>query len=149
MQETGREKLMFLTMMSIVMTLGMEGYNLILLRAISEHLLKAVVIDFPLMLITVMLTQSLLAGPTAGRIASILMPENVSDFGRILIVSICTVCLMCPLMSFAATIYFKHDMGSIPSIWLMTFLWNLPMAFFWQILIAGPLVRRTFRYCFR
>ena len=89
-----------------------------------------------------------IAGPIALHFASWFLPENPSPFRRILTISTCTVLLMCPLMSLAATLYFKQELGSLPSVWLSTFLINLPMAFCWQMFIAGPAVRRTFRACF-
>lgn len=148
MPETKRERLIFLLMMSTAMTIGMESYNLILMHASGNHLFKAVTIDFPLMTITVALTQWFIAGPIALHFASWFLPENPSPFRRILTISTCTVLLMCPLMSLAATLYFKQELGSLPSVWLSTFLINLPMAFCWQMFIAGPAVRRTFRACF-
>lgn len=57
-----------------------------------------------------------------------------------------TVSMMCPIMSFWATLIFhKPDlMDFIPS-WLTTVAKNFPMAFFWQIMFCGPLVRWIFR----
>lgn len=136
-------------MMSAAMTIGMESYNLILMHASGAHLLKAIAIDFPLMMITVMITQRFVAGPAAMRLAQSFLPEKPSPFRRMVTVSTCTVLLMCPLMSLAATLYFKRELGYIPSVWLATFLLNLPMAYCWQMLVAGPLVRKSFRVCFR
>ena len=149
MPETRKEKWSFLTMMAVAMTIGMEAYNLLLIRASVAHIAKAVAVDFPLMLVTVMLTQIAVGGPAARKIAVILLPEDASGFRRMLTLSCCTVLVMCPLMSFAATCYFKRNVGELSSVWLTTFLCNLPMAFFWQLVVAGPLVRRTFRHCFR
>ncbi len=149
MPETNRERLIFLLMMSTAMTIGMESYNLLLMHASGNHLLKAVAIDFPLMIFTVALTQWFVAGPVAIRLAVCFLPESPSPFRRMLTISTCTVLLMCPLMSLAATLYFKRGLGSLPTVWLAAFLVNLPMAYCWQMLIAGPLVRKTFRACFR
>ena len=149
MPETNKERLIFLLMMSAAMTIGMESYNLILMHASGAHLLKAIAIDFPLMMITVMITQRFVAGPAAMRLAQSFLPEKPSPFRRMVTVSTCTVLLMCPLMSLAATLYFKRELGYIPSVWLATFLLNLPMAYCWQMLVAGPLVRKSFRACFR
>ena len=149
MPETNKERLIFLLMMSAAMTSGMESYNLILMHASGAHLLKAIAIDFPLMMITVMITQRFVAGPAAMRLAQSFLPEKPSPFRRMVTVSTCTVLLMCPLMSLAATLYFKRELGYIPSVWLATFLLNLPMAYCWQMLVAGPLVRKSFRVCFR
>ena len=145
MPETNRERLIFLLMMSTAMTIGMESYNLILMHASGNHLFKAVTIDFPLMTITVALTQWFIAGPIALHFASWFLPENPSPFRRILTISTCTVLLMCPLMSLAATILFKGGFQKeMISIWLQTTAFNYPMAAFWQLLVAGPLVRGIF-----
>ncbi len=57
---------------------------------------------------------------------------------------------MCPLMSLAATILFKGGFQKeMISIWLQTTAFNYPMAAFWQLLVAGPLVRTLFGLMFR
>ena len=60
-----------------------------------------------------------------------------------------TVAFMCPIMSFWATLIFKHaGINFIPA-WLQTIACNFPMAFFWQVFYCGPLVRFLFRKLFR
>lgn len=61
-----------------------------------------------------------------------------------------TVCLMCPAMSFIATLLFKeyHEAGLV-SVWLQTAALNFPMALGWQIFFAGPAGRWIFRRLFR
>ena len=53
-----------------------------------------------------------------------------------------TVSMMCPVMSLWGTVIFQDTgvAGFIPA-WLTTVAKNLPMAFFWQVLFCGPLVR--------
>jgi hypothetical protein len=38
--------------------------------------------------------------------------------------------------------------GALVSKWIQTIATNLPMAFCWQLLVAGPLVRMAFRKIF-
>jgi len=38
--------------------------------------------------------------------------------------------------------------GALVSKWIQTIATNLPMAFCWQLLVAGPLVRLAFRKIF-
>src|SRR5699024_8589974 len=59
-----------------------------------------------------------------------------------------TVAFMCPIMSFWATVIFKHPGVEFIPVWLQTFVCNFPMAFFWQIFFCGPLVRFIFRMIF-
>ena len=57
----------------------------------------------------------------------------------ILAISSMIVCLMCPAMSFIATVLFKHPGKEIIAVWLQTTAMNFPMALCWQIFFAGPL----------
>ena len=59
-----------------------------------------------------------------------------------------TVAFMCPIMSFWATLIFKHPGTEFLAVWLQTIVCNFPMAFFWQIFFCGPLVRWIFRKIF-
>ena len=61
-----------------------------------------------------------------------------------------TVCLMCPTMSFIATLLFKeYQQAGLISVWLQTAAFNFPMALCWQIFFAGPAGRWIFRKIFR
>lgn len=64
-----------------------------------------------------------------------------------------TVCLMCPMMSFIATIL--YGWGEITSLWAFIALWlrtimhNLPLAFFSQLFFIQPFVRTVFGLIFK
>ena len=68
----------------------------------------------------------------------------------VLSISICSVWLMCPLMSAAATVLFKGGLiqKEFVAKWLQTTAFNYPMATFTQLFFAGPLVRRIFALIF-
>lgn len=51
-------------------------------------------------------------------------------------------------MSLAATILFKDAGNQFVAVWLQTTAFNFPMAFFWQLIYAGPIVRFIFRHIF-
>ena len=51
-------------------------------------------------------------------------------------------------MSLAATIIFKHAGSQFIAVWLQTTFLNFPVAFFWQLIYAGPVVRFIFRHIF-
>ena len=55
------------------------------------------------------------------------------------------VCLMCPMMSFIATLLFKNAGSNFIAVWFQTTVMNFPMALCWQIFGAGPLGRLIFR----
>lgn len=75
--------------------------------------------------------------------------EKDNPFHLVLAISGVSVAFMCPLMSLAATILFKNAGNQVVSVWLQTTAINFPMAFFWQIFYAGPIVRFIFRNIFR
>lgn len=66
----------------------------------------------------------------------------------LLTMSVMIVCLMCPMMSLAAAVLFKHPGSELIAVWLETTVLNFPMALCWQIFAAGPLVRLIFRTLF-
>lgn len=60
---------------------------------------------------------------------------------------LCTmiVCLMCPIMSFIATLLFKGAGSQVIAVWLQTTAMNFPMALAWQLFFGGALVRLFFK----
>lgn len=87
-----------------------------------------------------------IAKKTAFRLVN---PEKENPFHLVLAISAVSVFWMCPLMSLVATILFKDAGSQFIAIWLQTVALNFPVAFFWQICYAGPLVRFLFRLIFR
>ena len=63
-------------------------------------------------------------------------------------ISVVSIIGMCPLMSLAATLLFKNAGIQFISVWFQTTAINFPMAFFWQLCFAGPLVRKIFALLF-
>ncbi len=57
-------------------------------------------------------------------------------------ISLMIICIMCPVMSLAATLLFKEPSFGT---WVHTWGMNMPMALIWQMLYCGPLVRLIFR----
>ena len=76
-------------------------------------------------------------------------PEKENPFHLVLAISAITVMWMCPLMSLAATLLFKDAGINVIPVWIQTIVMNFPMAFFWQMCYAGPLVRFLFRKIMR
>lgn len=75
-----------------------------------------------------------------------LNPAQTHPLAITLMISGLTVAFMCPIMSFFATMLFNfHGMDTLIATWLQTSARNFPMALFWQIFYAGPLVRFIFR----
>ena len=66
-----------------------------------------------------------------------------------MVISAITVCFMCPIMSFIATVLFQGVNSDLIANWLQISVRNFPMALCWQIFYAGPLVRWIFGKIFR
>ena len=90
-----------------------------------------------------------LYGHLAKKIAfGIVNPAEAKQYEIVLAISSVTVVLMCPSMSLAATLLFSNAGSEFIAIWFQKTALNFPMAFFWQIFFAGPIVRRIFRLLF-
>lgn len=150
MPKTKFQDVIFTIMMVIVMVYGMVVYNIamdkggltneVFVLALGELLIMAV-IGFVL--------EMFVAGPLSKKLAfRIVTPGEDKMIFVILAISAMTVCLMCPMMSLAATVLFKGADSQIIAKWLQTSALNFPMALCWQIFFAGPLVRMIFRKIF-
>jgi len=140
------QKIVFGIMVALCMVYGMEVYNALLRSGGINSSSFIIPIDelFALSFI-VFLLQTLIGGPLARKLAANFVKLKIVGHNYTLIISICTVVVMCPMMSFVATLLFKGIDGYIIIKWIKTFALNFPMAFCWQLLIVGPLVRFIFR----
>lgn len=150
MPKTKFQKLVFGTMMALIMVYGMEVYNAALRNGgLTQEAFVIPIWEVVVMGLLVMVLEAVLAGPLARKIAfKIIDGKDAGRLTETLALSVVMVCLMCPLMSLSATLIFQGG-SDFPAAWLRTFLFNFPMAFCWQLLIAGPLVRLVFRTMFR
>lgn len=151
MPKTKFQNVIFTLMMALVMVYAMICYNISLNKGgmSGEVFLLAfheLIIMWPLAFVLEMFVVERLARKLAFRIVT---PGQDRPIFITLAISSMIVCLMCPTMSLAATILFKDPGVNIIPIWLETTALNFPMAFFWQIFFAGPLVRTIFGAIFK
>ncbi len=145
------QEILFTILMVFVMVYAMVCYNIALaMGGLSNSVFLLAFRELPLMIPLAFVLDFVIVGPIAKKITfSKFNPEKDNPVFIILSISICSVWLMCPLMSLAATIIFKGGFQKeMISIWLQTTAFNYPMAAFWQLLVAGPLVRRIFGLIF-
>ena len=146
------QEILFTILMVFVMVYAMACYNIALaMGGLSNSVFLLAFHELPIMMPIAFLLDLIIVGPIAKKITfSKFNPEQTNPVFIILSISISSVWLMCPLMSLAATILFKGGFQrEMVSIWLQTTALNYPMAAFWQLLVAGPLVRRLFGLMFR
>jgi len=60
-----------------------------------------------------------------------------------------TVCFMCPMMSFIATILYDGFTAEFIAQWMQKIVFNFPFAFFTQLFFIQPFVRLLFRNIFK
>ena len=134
MPKTKLQEVVFTILMVFVMVYAMICYNI----ALNMGGPIAFILDF------------FLYGSLSKKLAfRIVTPGVDKPIMIILAISSITVCLMCPTMSFFATLLFKSAGKEFIAVWFQTTALNFPMAFFWQIFFAGPLVRAIFGMIFK
>jgi hypothetical protein len=150
MPTTKFQEFMFGVMMATTMVYGMEVYNAILRHGqFAMALLLLELRDFIILTTAAFVLQACIGVPLAKRLTfRIVSPKQARPFTIRTVMVVCTVFSMCPLMSLVATIYFKGLLHHLMHAWLYATLFNLPMAFGFQLLIAGPLVRFLFQKIF-
>lgn len=149
MPQTKLQNVFFTILMAFLMVYAMICYNIALEKGgmSNEIFLLAfheLLIMWPIAIILEMFVVEKISKFLAFRIVT---PESQPIF---IILAICSmiVCLMCPMMSFVATLLFKHPGNQIVAVWLQTTAINFPMAMGWQIFFAGPFGRLIFRTVF-
>ena len=137
--------------MAFAMVYGMICYNIALNRGgmTNEVFLLAfheLIIMWPVAVILELFVVEKLSQKLAFRLVN-----PAEDKPIFVLLAICSmiVCLMCPMMSFVATLLFKAPGKEIIAVWMETTVLNFPMALCLQIFFAGPFVRLIFRSIFK
>lgn len=136
----------FTAFMAFVMVYAMICYNISLsIGGLQNFVFLAAFNEIIIMWPIAVALELIFVGKLAQKLAfRFVTPGKDSKIMIILSISAMSVCLMCPLMSLAATIIFKHAGEGFVSVWLQTTAINFPMALCWQIFFAGPFVRNIF-----
>ena len=145
------QEVVFTVIMVFFMVYGMICYNICLnTGGMSNEVFLAafheLVIMGPIAFILDFFIVSKLAFACANRMVNV---RSCHPFSMILAISVASIAFMCPLMSLAATILFKNAGSEFVAVWLETTVFNFPIAFFLQLIYAGPVVRFIFRCIFR
>lgn len=151
MPKTKFQDVVFTIMMVIVMVYGMVVYNIGMdMGGMTNQIFLMAFGELPVMGVIGFVLEMLIAGPLSKKLAFCMVtPGKDKMIEVILAISAMTVCLMCPMMSFAATVLFKGVDSQLIAKWVQLTVTNFPMALCWQIFIAGPLVRLIFGKIFR
>lgn len=150
MPKTKFQEIIFTIIMVIIMVYALVVYNISLDRGeLTNDVFLIAFGELVIMGIAGFILEIFIAGPLSKKLAfRIVTPGKDKPIFVILAISAMTVCLMCPMMSFIATVLFKGVDAQLISKWLQTSAMNFPMALCWQIFFAGPLVRWIFGHLF-
>ena len=152
MPKTKYQDFIFTIIMVIVMVYAMVCYNIsINIGGMSNKVFIMALGELPIMAAIAFLLEFLLIGHITKKIAfNMVNPKETKPILMIIIISSLTVCFMCPLMSFFATVLFNYSgIENLLANWLEITVKNFPMALCWQIFYAGPFVRFIFRKIFK
>lgn len=152
MPKTKFQDFIFTIIMVIVMVYAMVCYNIsINIGGMSNKIFIMALGELPIMGAIAFLLEFLLIGHITKKIAfNMVNPKETKPILMIIIISSLTVCFMCPLMSFFATVLFNYSgIGNLLANWFEITVKNFPMALCWQIFYAGPFVRFIFRKIFK
>ena len=151
MPKTKFQEVVFTIMMVFVMVYAMICYNISLnIGGMANHVFLDAFHELVIMGPVAFILDFFLYGSLSKKLAfRIVNPAEDKPIMIILAISSITVCLMCPSMSLAATLLFKNAGTEFIAVWLQTTELNFPVAFFWQIFFAGPLVRKIFGGIFK
>ena len=96
------------------------------------------------------LLEILIAGPLSLKIAFRFVSPSEDKHIIVEAAIICaTILLMCPMMSFTATIIYNGFTSEFLSQWMQKIVINFPFAFFTQLFIIQPLVSVLFRIIYK
>lgn len=161
MPKTKKQGILFGIIMSMLMAYGMEVYNVAIKMGyntmpggfsnMTNQVFMNALVEASYMWIFVFLFSNLWGNNLGNRIAkSLIQPEKDNDFFIQLMISGCTVLVMCPTMSMVAAILFNLILGGasiaqIPAIYIGTVIKNFPMALMWNIFAAKPVTVFIFK----
>lgn len=152
MPQNKRESLIFTVMMCFLMVLWMSVYNVSLHMGFSAEAVREGWLGFPMAYaVAICLDLFLVSKLAKGFAFRFLVGPESSGLKKAAAVSCCMVVPMVIFMSLygAAEVCFTQGgWGRLGLIWLENIPKNFVMALPFQLLVAGPLVRRLFRLGF-
>ena len=139
MPQTKGQGVVFGILMSVFMAYGMELYNVAAKVGGMENKVFWLALKEAAFMCVFVFVFSTLFGNRVGRSLAFLT----------ILISSCTVLIMCPTMSLVATVIFTGVDGQFIANWFDTIRRNFPMALLWQLFAAGPATRWCFRKIFK
>ncbi len=150
MPKTKFQNFIFTAIMAFFMVYAMICYNISLnIGGLSNKVFLLAFHEMIIMWPISIILEMFVVGNFAHMLAFRIVTPNDRPIMITLAISAMITCIMCPIMSFIATLLFKNAGSEFISMWLQTTAFNFPVAIFWQLCYCGPLVRFIFRTIFK
>ena len=149
MPKTKFQNVIFTLMMAFLMVYAMICYNISLnIGGMTNQVFLMAVHEMIIMWPVAFLLEFFVVDNLAHKLAFRMVTPQDRPIVITLAISVMIICIMCPVMSLIATLLFKNAGSQFVAIWLQTTFMNFPVAFFWQLMYCGPLIRLIFRNLF-
>lgn len=146
MQKSKLQSLIFTIVMAFFMVYGMICYNIALnIGGMTNQIFVMAFHELVIMWPVAIILELFIVEKLSLKLTLRCVDQNASKLSFTIVMCSMIVCLMCPMMSFVATLLFKNAGKEIIAVWLQTMVFNFPMALAWQIFFVGPLVRNMFK----
>lgn len=153
MPQNKRESLIYTVLMCFTMVLWMSIYNVAIhIGALNLTAIREAWVGFPIAYIFAMcMDWFIISGPAKGFAFRFLVSPESPVIKKVIAVSCSMVIPMVIVMSLYGALegcIKVGDFSSLPIIWLMNIPKNFIMALPFQLIVAGPFVRKVFRSAF-
>jgi hypothetical protein len=153
MPQNKRESLIYTVLMCFLMVFWMSLYNVsIHVGELSLNVLRKAWLGLPLAYIVAVCSDwFIVSGPAKKFAFKYLVKPASSSWKKVISVSCCMVLPMVIIMSLYGAIEFSLQIGNYNTLikmWFINIIINLIMALPFQLIIAGPVIRKIFRIAF-
>ena len=149
MPKTKFQNVIFTLMMAFLMVYAMICYNISLnIGEMSNQVFLMAFHEMVIMWPVAFILEFFVVDNLAHKLAFRMVTPQDRPIVITLAISVMIICIMCPVMSLIATLLFKNAGSQFVAVWLQTTFMNFPVAFFWQLMYCGPLIRLIFRNLF-
>ena len=143
------QNVVFTLMMSFLMVYAMICYNISMnIGGMTNQVFLMAFHEMIIMWPAAFILEFFLVDNLAHKLAFCMVTPQDRPIVITLAISIMIIAIMCPIMSFIATLLFKNAGKEFVAVWLQTTFLNFPVAFFWQLMYCGPFIRFLFRKLF-
>ena len=149
MPKTKFQNVVFTLMMAFLMVYAMICYNISLnIGGMTNQVFLMAFHEMVIMWPVAFILEFFVVDNLAHKLAFRMVTPQDRPIVITLAISVMIICIMCPVMSLIATLLFKNAGSQFVVVWLQTTFMNFPVAFFWQLMYCGPLIRLIFRNLF-